>query len=208
MNESHMIPMPDKKPLSQVILLSCGFAGVLFILICTVFGFFTPGFNALHDTISSLELVKHGWLQQGNFLLYGVLTILFTIGLSKELIKSRNAKLIVLFQLLVGIGLVGDGIFTHEPLHTTCDISVFNSLWIVLFLFAWQFYKTKSWKGWIVYSLAAAFFMMALLAAFGVANFYHGWSGLFERLAFLPRTLWLIVLTIKLLKGRRLVAAH
>lgn len=200
-----MINMPTKKPLSQVVLLCCGFAGVLFIVIYTVFGLFTPGFNAFRDTISRLELVKNGWVQQGNFILHGVLTILFTIGLSKELIKSTNAKFIVLFQLLIGIGLIGDGLFIYEPLHTSCDIIVFNSAMIVLFLFAWQFYKTKSWKGWIVYSLVAAFLMMAFLAAFGVANAYHGWSGLFERLAVLPRTLWSIVLIIKLLKGRRLI---
>lgn len=145
-------------------------------------------------------------MQQANFILYGVLTILFTIGLSNELIKSTNAKFIVLFQLLIGIGLIGDGVFMYEPLHTLCDIIVFNSAMIVMFLFAWQFYKTKSWQGWIVYSLVAAFMMMALLAAFGVANAWHGWSGLFERLAVLPRTLWSIVLIIKLIKGRRLIA--
>ncbi|HWZ02168.1 MAG TPA: DUF998 domain-containing protein [Mucilaginibacter sp.] len=208
MSKGQIVNMPDKKPLSQVILLCCGFAGILFMLIYTVFGFFTPGFNAVRDTISSLELVKNGWLQQANFILYGLLTILFTIGISKELIKSTNAKFIVLFQLLIGIGLIGDGIFIYEPLHTTCDIIVFNSVLIVLFLFSWQFYKTNSWKGWIVYSLVAAFMMMTLLAAFGFANAHHGWSGLFERLAVLPRTLWSIVLIIKLLKGRRLVAAN
>ena len=206
MSKGQMINMPAKKPLGQVVLLCCGFSGVLFMLTYTVFGFFTPGFNAFRNTISSLEQVKNGWVQQGNFILYGVLTILFTIGLSKELIKSTNAKFIILFQLLIGTGLIGDGLFIYEPLHTTCDIIVFNSAMIVLFLFAWQFYKTKSWKGWIVYSLVAAFMMMALLAAFGIANVTHGWSGLFERLAVLPRTLWSIVLIIKLLKGRRLIA--
>lgn len=35
-----MINIPAKKPLLQVALLSCGFSGVLFMLIYTAFGFF------------------------------------------------------------------------------------------------------------------------------------------------------------------------
>ncbi|MDR3693835.1 DUF998 domain-containing protein [Mucilaginibacter sp.] len=207
MSKGQMINMPANKPLWQVVLLCCGFAGILFTLIYTVFGFFTPGFNAFRDTISGLELVKNGWVQQGNFMLYGVLTILFTIGLSKELIKSANARYIVLFQLLIGTGLIGEAIFIHEPPHQICDIIVYISAPVVLFLFTWQFYKTNSWKGWIVYSLVAAFMMMALKGLSMVAVANHHWPGLFERFVFLPYFFWLFVLIIKMLSGRRLVAA-
>ncbi|WP_295671639.1 DUF998 domain-containing protein [uncultured Mucilaginibacter sp.] len=207
MSEDQMINMSSKKTLTQVALLCCGFSGVLFILIYAVFGFLTPGFNALRNTISSLELVKNGWLQQANFMLYGVLSMLFTIGLSKELIKSANAWYIVLFQLFICAGSIGLAICIHEPLHQICNIIVFISVLVVLFLFAWQFYKTNSWKGWIVYSLVAAFMTMALKAIFMLAVTYHHWPGLFERLIFLPYNLWLFVLIIKLISGRRLVAA-
>ncbi|BAU54161.1 DUF998 domain-containing protein [Mucilaginibacter gotjawali] len=199
--------LPFKKSLTQVALLCCGFSGILFILIYTVFGFLTQGFDALRNTISSLELVKNGWFQQVNFLLYGVLVVLFTIGLSKELIKSANARYIVLFQLLMGTGLIGLAIFIHEPLHQICNIMVFISVLAVLFLFAWQFYKTNSWKGWIVYSLVAACMTMALKALFMLAVTYHHWPGLFERFIFLPYNLWLFVLSTKLMGGRRLAAA-
>lgn len=198
----------NKKPISQVLLLSCGIAGSLvFITTYLLFGFTTPHFDTLRNTISSLELVKNGWLQRANFILFGIFIIFFTIGLSKELIKSYNAILIIIFQFCVALGLIGDGIFVYEPMHTTCDIITFNSGLLVMLLFTWQFYKSSDWKGWIVYSIFSALLMMAFLAAFGIANKNHGLAGLYERLAVLPRSIWSILLISKLLQGRTLKKA-
>jgi len=195
-----------KKSFSRIVLLSCGIAGsVLFIAIYLLFGFATPNFNILRDTISSLELVKNGWIQQMNFIIFGVFTLLFTAGLAKELIKGLNALLIVVFQSLIAIGLIGDGIFIHDPLHMVCDLITFNSVLVVLFLFTWQFYKSTNWKGWIIYSVLTAFLMMIFLLAFGIANARHGMAGLYERLAVLPRTIWSILLIVKMVNGRELV---
>jgi hypothetical protein len=204
MDNSQSVSIFNKKPLSQVILLSFGFAGLLFMAVYFLLGFSAPGFNTLRDTISSLELVKNGWLQQLNFIIYGILLGFFNIGLVKELKSGLNAILIVLFQVFISIGLIGDGIFIHEPLHTMCDLITFNSALIVLFLFAWRFYKGSNWRGWTAYSILTALLMMALLAAFGIANKNHGLSGLYERLVVLPRALWTILFTVRLLKGRSL----
>jgi len=208
MNTDQLPTGLSKKSFSQVFLLSCGIAGSLIFIISYLFlGFSTPHFDTLRDTISSLELIKNGWLQQANFILYGIFIGCFTLALSKELKKGLNGTLILLFQALIAIGLIGDGLFIYEPMHMVCDLITFNSGLIVLFLFTGQFYKNPNWQGWVAYSIITAFLMMALLAAFGIANKNHGLAGLYERLAFLPRSLWSILLISMLLKGRTFTKA-
>jgi hypothetical protein len=82
-----------------------------------------------------------------------------------------------------------------------CDLITFNSGLIILCLFTWQFYKNPNWKGWVTDSIISVLLMMIFLTAFGIANKNHGLAGLYERLAFLPRSLWSILFVIKLLKG-------
>ncbi|MBS1503274.1 MAG: DUF998 domain-containing protein [Bacteroidetes bacterium] len=196
------------KPFSQKTLLIYGIIGaVLFIGIYLVFGFITPGFDLLRDTISSLELVKNGWVQRINFIAFGIFTLLFTIGLANELVRGINGRLILIFQSLIAIGLIGDGIFIHDPMHMACDLVTFNSVIVVLVLFTRQFYLSAGWRGWILYSILSALLMMIFLFAFGAANAHHGLAGLYERLAVLPRTVWSILLIVNLLNGKRLGAA-
>jgi hypothetical protein len=192
----------------QTALLLCGLTGgVLFMINYTLLGATTPDYHLLKETISSLELVRHDGLQQANFILFGLLTIGYTFGLSKELIPGVNAMLILLLQLLTGIGLIGDGFFIHEPMHMVCDLITFNSAMLVLLFFTWQFYKSTNWNGWIAYSILSAVLMMGFLAAFGVANHYQTLPGLYERLAVVPRTLWTIIFVSKLLAGNRLISS-
>jgi hypothetical protein len=125
--------------------------------------------------------------------------------LRSELGAGRGAVLIPFFQFLSGVGVAGDAIFIHEPLHLVCDLIAFNSALLVLFLFAWRFSGDARWKGWTAYSILTALLMMAFLTAFGVANHLGGPAGAFEKLASLMRTSWSVVLVSQLYSGRTLL---
>jgi hypothetical protein len=129
----------------------------------------------------------------------------FSMALRRELCARRGAVLIPTFQCLSGIGVAGDAIFIHEPLHLVCDLIAFNSALLVLFLFAWRFSGDTRWKGWTAYSILTALLMMVFLTAFGVVNHLGGPAGAFEKLASLTRTTWSAVLVVELFSGRRLV---
>ncbi len=189
----------------QVLLLILSLTGsILFILIYLILGISTPGYHLLYNTISSLELTKFGWVQQANFILFGIFSSCFSVALINELKPGINAFLVILFQSVTAIGLIGDGIFIHEPMHMIFDIITFNSVALVLIFMAGQFYKNTGWKGWSLYSIITAILMMVLLSAFGYANSHNGAAGLYERMAFLPRTAWSIVFITTLLRGKRL----
>jgi hypothetical protein len=131
--------------------------------------------------------------------------ITFALALRRELGAGRGAILIPAFQCLSGVGVAGDAIFIHEPLHLVCDLIAFNSALLVLFLFAWRFSGDGRWKGWTAYSILTAVLMMVFLTAFGVANHLGGPAGAFEKLATLTRTSWSALLVGKLYSGRRLI---
>lgn len=169
-----------------------------------VLGAMAPGYDAVRETISTLEFTPLGFAQRINFFVFGLMLMAFAVALRGELGSGRGAVLIPMFQCLSGAGVAGDAIFIHEPLHLVCDLITFNSALLVLFLFAWRFSGDSRWTGWTAYSIVTALAMMALLTAFGVANHVGGPAGAFEKLASLTRTSWSSLLVVKLYSGRRL----
>jgi hypothetical protein len=192
---------------AQTALLAAGFGGVLFVLTFLVLGAIAPNYDALRETISALEFTGLGLAQRINFFVFGLMLMAFAFALRRELGTGRGAVLIPTFQCLSGLGVTGDAIFIHDPLHLVCDLIAFNSALMVLFLFAWRFWGDKRWKGWTAYSILTGLAMMAFLTAFGVANHHGGPAGAFEKLASLMRTSWSVLLVGKLYSGRRLIEA-
>ena len=189
---------------TQTLLLTAGFGGVLFILTYLVLGAIASRYDPLRDTISGLEFTSVALAQRINFFVFGLLLCAFAVGLRRELNRGRGATLIPFFQFLSGMGVIGDALFIHAPLHMICDLIVFNSALVFLFIFAWRFRGDLRWKGWSAYSILTALLMMAFLTAFGFANHLGGPAGAMEKLATSTRTLWSVVLTAKLLGGTRL----
>jgi hypothetical protein len=189
----------------QTALLAPGFGGVFFVLTFLLLGALAPGYDALRETISALEFTPLGVAQRINFFVFGLMLMLFAMALRRELGAGRGGIVIPTFQFLSGVGVAGDAIFIHEPLHLVCDLIVFNSALLVLFLFAWRFSGDARWRGWTAYSILTALLMMAFLTAFGVANHLGGPAGAFEKLASVTRTSWSVVLVTKLYSGRTLL---
>jgi hypothetical protein len=189
---------------TQTLLLATGLGGVLFIVTYVILGSLAPNYDPVRETISALEFTALSVAQRINFFVFGVLLCVFAVALRVELAGGKGARLIPFFQLLSGIGVIGDALFVHEPLHLICDLITFNSALLVLFLFAWRFWNDTRWKGWAAYSIITALLMMAFLTAFGYANHAGGPAGAMEKLATVWRSLWSALLTAKLFAGARL----
>lgn len=185
-------------------LIATGFGGVLFIAAFVVLGAFAPGYDSVRQTISEIEFTALGMGQRINFFGFGFLLVAFAVALKRELNGGRVGRLIPLFQFISGVGVIGDAVFIHMPLHMVCDLIAFNSTMLVLFLFAWRFRGDARWKGWTSYSILTAVLMMLFLTAFGFANHLGGPAGLLEKMATVVRTTWSVLLTGRLLAGARL----
>lgn len=188
--------------MQTVLLLLGGSASVIFITVFSLLGAISPSYDFTRNTISSLESAPLGYAQQINFVVFGLLLAAFAYAMRVELVGGKGAVAIPAFQLASAGAVIGDGLFTRDPAHMTCDLVAFNSTLIVLCLFAWRFRGDPRWRGWTLYSVATAIGMMCCLTAFGIANHHGGLAGLFERLAVAIKAAWSVAFVSRLLFGK------
>jgi len=97
-------------------LLTCGvIAGPVFVAAAIVQILTRDGFDLRRHPLSLLSVGEHGWIQVTNFVLAGILSILFSIGMARLLTDGPGSRWGPRFCALFGIGLVIGGIFKADP---------------------------------------------------------------------------------------------
>jgi uncharacterized protein DUF998 len=220
-NVSEPTPMAVQSPMSSsgpwqvpqspltLALVSCGGIGaLLFTAIYLIEGITQPGYDAWRQTISALSLGPSGWVQQVNFIVFGALLVLASVGWYRLLRPGRNAIWFPLFQGLGGLGLMSVGIVTSGTLHTLLAYALIYALAIGCFALATRFGVTRQWRGWAVYSgitgvLILLFWGMFIQGANGNVAGLTPLAGLIERLSAGSHAVWLCVLTATVLVQAR-----
>ena len=105
-----------KKIGSTEFLLLCGVIGpLLFIVVLLIEGATRPGYSALRNYGSDLELSNQGWEQIANFIVCGLLCIAFAVGLRRIWRTGRASVWGPLLIGIFGLGLVVAGVFVTDP---------------------------------------------------------------------------------------------
>lgn len=193
--------MQTKKLSLTGILLLCGaIAGPLFIFVLLVQDYTRPGFDPRLDLLSLLSLGDWGWVQIVNFILAGLLNLLYAVGLWRRLHPGRGGTWGPIFIGAYGLGLILVGIFRTDPangfppgvptatqpswhgaIHALGALFVFLLLAAALLVFVRLFLARKE-RWWAVYCLASAVLFLLI--------FFTG----FTNATFMARTLRLAVL--------------
>lgn len=185
-------------------LVSCGGIGaLLFTVTYLIEGITQPGYNAWQQAISALSLGPSGWVQQVNFIVYGVLLVLASVGWYRLLLPGRNAIWFPLLQGIAGLGLIGVGVFTSGTPHTLLAYALIFALAIGCFALATPFWVDLRWRRWAVYSWITGALILIFWGGFiqGANGNVAGLTpiaGLVERLSAGSHALWLVVLTATL----------
>jgi hypothetical protein len=80
-----------QSPLTFGLLLCGGVGAVLFTAIYLLEGISLPGYDAWQQPTSALSLGPGGWMQQANFIVFGVLLVLSAVGWYRFLTPGRGA---------------------------------------------------------------------------------------------------------------------
>jgi hypothetical protein len=206
-------------------LLICGAVGAfLFTATYLVEGFTRPGYDAWQQPISALSLGPGGWVQQVNFVVFGVLMVLSAVGWYRFLTPGREAIWFPLLQSISGLCLIGAGLFSMDPfpgyppgaalapstvhgtLHSVLAFAIILTLAQGCFTLAACFVRLPHWRGWAVYSVITGVLILIFWGMF-VQNATGPLAGLVERLSAGSHVLWICVLVATLLflkRGRRL----
>jgi len=159
------------------------------------------GYRALAQPISALSLGPGGWVQQLNFIVFGLLVCASAAGWRAALAPGRGAVAFPALRVIAGVGLLMDGLFAQDPsggyppgvpvgastvhgqLHTLFAMITITALAAGCFVLAARFAAEPAWRSWAVPAAAAGVATIVFIAAFGAAGGHGGVAGLWERAA-------------------------
>jgi hypothetical protein len=213
----------DGKPAT---LLVCGaIAGPLFTLAWLVQGLVRANYDPMRHAVSSLSVGERGWIQIATFIVAGSLVLALAAGLRRRLQPPSGSTWGPLLIGLMGIGLIGSGIFVTDPLngyppgapiipiertvhgilHDLFGIPFFLGLPIACLVFA-RFFARQGDRDWAWYSRLSG---IAMFAVFFVARLgfrllptYPALAehfGLLQRITITIGFAWLTVLAVHMM---------
>jgi hypothetical protein len=181
-------------------------------------------YNPIRYPISSLSIGDMGWMQMTNFIVTGLLLLAFALGLKRALQFSVAKSKGVLLIGLVGMGLIGAGICSSDPiygyppnkplvlaqftlhghLHDFFSMFVFVCLPWACFIFRRRFIQNGD-KGWASYSGFTGFAMPLafVITAIGFKQvaWFADYAGAFQRLTLIIGFTWIALLGIRIMKA-------
>jgi len=193
----------------------------LFLLAATLLGATRRRYDATLLPISVLAVRRYGWTQIANFVLCGMLMVVFAAGLHFVL-EGRGATWGPIMFALIGTGLVGAGLFATDPgngfpppgqaepgptlhghLHDVLSLLVFAGFPAAAFVMASHFtpHGEHRWAhgtrvcGWL---LAAGF--VVVLVAFNQGGGLADVAGVIQRVWLAVAFGWLTAVSIHILQ--------
>jgi hypothetical membrane protein len=154
-------------------------------------------YSPMAEPVSALEAGPHGWVQQVNFVIFGVLTMAYAVGLHQGLRPTRRGIVGPALIFVSGVGLVLAAVFplrqnaagvTYDPGgHLVAGMTFFLSSAIGLIVLSRRVASDPAWRRLARPTLAAG--AVAVLGFVGTGIFVmpddaplHEWAGLTQRL--------------------------
>jgi hypothetical protein len=221
--------MMNQSPLTRFLIAGGAIGPLLFIIVLLIEGATRPGYSAWHNYGSSLSLSDQGWMQMANFIVCGLLTLGFAIGLRQVFRTGRGSVWGPLLLGIFGLALIVAGIFVtdsglgyppgthssgpqtlHGTIHGVAGLIAFSSVAIASFVLARRFAGDPNWKGWAVYSVITgvlvivSFIAATVVSALDESGVLPGSpTGLLQRIGIIAGWVWIALLAIQLLRKMR-----
>jgi hypothetical protein len=192
----------------------CGMLGsILFVAVFTLEGRLRPGYDPRSMYISALSLGPRGWVQIANFILLGLLLILFIRALAAMFKGIKTAHGGIVLMTIVACLYLISGPFVMDPtgtptaqstvhglIHGIAGGIVFLLMAIIPFTFLKTFKNAPEWRPFRGWTLAFAIFLAIACLFFTAASksptlqvTFDGWFGLIQRTALVPYMVWVFL---------------
>jgi hypothetical membrane protein len=196
---------PRDASLATRLLLACGIAGpALFWVLGAIAAATWPGYDPVSRSISVMVTAPEGWLQVDAFILLGVLSIAFAIGMGRvagaDAVARRRVRsaLLVLAGILLAFALFptdgGDVVSLHGTIHMVVFLAFAVAFPLVSWRIAGALRADPPWRRAGTLSVGVAIVMTVALFTVPVtlAGPLEPWLGLMERLYVGIPSLWLV----------------
>ena len=193
-------------------------APALFVAVFTIEGWLRPGYEPLKTFVSALSLGPRGWVQMVNFMVFGVLFLVFTRSVAAEFQTGKASRGGVTLLTIIALCYLFSGPFVLDPtgthlnqatihgtLHGIFGGIVFLLMPISCFVYLRRFLidpNLQSLKGWtlLLGTISAVGVILLTISTKlpNIANIFKDWLGLIQRTAIVPFMVWLFILALEL----------
>ena len=206
-----------ERRLVAVVLAAAGICGpILFTVGFFIQELFRRGeYSPVAEPVSTLEAGPGGWVQQVNFVGFGLLTMAFAVALHLGMRPTRAGMIGPAILVWTGVGLVLAAVFslredaagaTYDPtgLHAVNGAIFFLSIGVGLVVTSRRMAADPRWRSLATYTLATGIALLVMFVAFGVLVGaddapLHPWAGLAQRVVLAVWFSGTIVLALRLL---------
>lgn len=198
------------------------FGSALFVAVFTLEGWLRPGYDAKTMFISELSLGPRGWIQIANFIVLGILFLIFARGVAAEFREGKASRFGPLLLTIIGFSFLVSGPLVMDPrstpldqvtlhgiLHGVFGALVFSLSPVACFVFLRRFRADPKWRLVISWTFAAALVTTVAVLLLTVATklstppqVLTDWLGVIQRALIIPFLVWVFVFAYKLGKQK------
>jgi hypothetical membrane protein len=183
---------------------------ILFIAVFTIEGLMRQNYDAFRMYISELALGPRGWIQIANFIIFGILLLVFTLSLANKFKGKRESKIGQALIAIIGINFILAGVFVIDPsaekslngiIHNVSSALIFFLASISCFIFFHLFREDPKWKNlswWTLTTGIAILVLIVLMEMDGTS--LSEWPGAIQRIAAITGLFWIFTFALKVLK--------
>jgi len=156
---------------------------ILFAVLVAVESLLRPGYSQVYDDISYLGIGPFAIIQNANFIIFGLLLLVFAIGFGRTVQHSsgRGARGVAGILVVSGLGVIFAGVsllFLAYFAHILATFIAFGAI-IAAQLLTWRSLRNtdgKTWGRYRAFSLLSGSLSLVLLAVFiySLGTPYHG----------------------------------
>jgi hypothetical membrane protein len=184
----------------------CGIvAPILFTILVLVASLLRPGYSQTYNFVSDLGVGPYAFIQNLNFIIFGLLSMGLALGLRSALPKSRSTKVGVYLVILFGLMVMLAGVFPEDYLsqvpHNLVSATAFLFI-IAAQLLVWRGLKNADksvWGSFRTYCQVSGLLSILLLLALRVAiSTGSDYQGAVQRLFLAVPWIWMGASGVKL----------
>jgi len=196
----------------------------LFVAIFTLEGWFRPGYEPTRMYVSELSLGSRGWIQNVNFVVFGLLFLVFSRSVAAEFQSGKASRGGIILLTIIAICYLSFGFLVMDPvstprnemtlhgmLHGFLGEVVLSLMPVSCFVFLRRFREGTKWRffqWWtLTFGTIIAIASILLIAAMNLPDTQKAlneWLGLIQRTAIVPFLIWLFIFALGLLRRSKM----
>ena len=182
-------------------------APALFVATFIIEGWLRPGYNSIAMYVSELSIGPYGWIQILNFIILGILFLIFARGIASEFNEGKASRFGPSLLTIIGLSFLVSGPFVTDPgsiflqmswhgmVHGIFGAIVFSLAPISCFVFFRRFREDSKWKSlaWWTFIVGCVVVVSVVLMKAGELppSIFTPWEGLIQRVALISYLTWI-----------------